>query len=104
LNFVIANLPQEDLDFQRNLSCPDTHHPLFRELRSTRNHGRGYKAGRTAEQPLEASDGNKEHCKRSWCPGVLLWSTVVLLGGFVSVLRIKDFWILTGLSFLMACR
>jgi hypothetical protein len=34
----------------------------------------------------------------------LLWSTVVLLGGFVSVLRIKDFWILTGLSFLMACR
>nr|XP_034578678.1 uncharacterized protein LOC117842366 isoform X3 [Setaria viridis] len=34
----------------------------------------------------------------------LLWSTVVLLGGFVSILRLKEFWVLTGLSFLMACR
>jgi hypothetical protein len=34
----------------------------------------------------------------------LLWSTVVLLGGFVNVLRIKEFWVLTGLSILMACR
>uniref|UniRef100_K4A385 Uncharacterized protein n=1 Tax=Setaria italica TaxID=4555 RepID=K4A385_SETIT len=34
----------------------------------------------------------------------LLWSTVVLLGGFVSTLRIKEFWVLTGLSILMACR
>jgi hypothetical protein len=34
----------------------------------------------------------------------LLWSTVVLLGGFISILRIKEFWVLTGLSILMACR
>ncbi|CAD6221642.1 unnamed protein product [Miscanthus lutarioriparius] len=34
----------------------------------------------------------------------LLWSTVVLLGGFVAVLGMKDFWTLTLLSFLMACR
>ncbi|CAD6221647.1 unnamed protein product [Miscanthus lutarioriparius] len=34
----------------------------------------------------------------------LLWSTVVLLGGFVAVLGMKDFWTLTLLSFLLACR
>jgi hypothetical protein len=34
----------------------------------------------------------------------LLWSTVVLLGGFVSLLPLKEFWILTALSFLMACK
>lgn len=34
----------------------------------------------------------------------LLWSTVVLLGGFVVVLKIKEFWVLTVLSFLMALR
>ena len=34
----------------------------------------------------------------------LLWSTVVLLGGFVAVLGMKDFWTLTLLSFLMASR
>ncbi|XP_066393041.1 uncharacterized protein [Miscanthus floridulus] len=34
----------------------------------------------------------------------LLWSTVVLLGGFVAVLGMKDFWTLTLLSFLMAFR
>ncbi|KAF7051677.1 hypothetical protein CFC21_059892 [Triticum aestivum] len=34
----------------------------------------------------------------------LLWSTVVLLGGFVSVLPVKDFWFLSLLSFLMASR
>ncbi|XP_044377344.1 uncharacterized protein [Triticum aestivum] len=32
----------------------------------------------------------------------LLWSTVVLLGGYVSVLTIKDFWSLSVLSLLMA--
>ncbi|CAL5091936.1 unnamed protein product [Urochloa decumbens] len=34
----------------------------------------------------------------------LLWSTVVLLGGFVSVLRLKEFWVLTAMSILMASR
>nr|CAB3455535.1 unnamed protein product [Digitaria exilis] len=33
---------------------------------------------------------------------VLFWSTVVLLGGFVGLLRVKEFWVLTALSFLMA--
>ncbi|KAF8783644.1 hypothetical protein HU200_000441 [Digitaria exilis] len=35
---------------------------------------------------------------------VLFWSTVVLLGGFVGLLRVKEFWVLTALSFLMAFR
>ncbi|RCV09262.1 hypothetical protein SETIT_2G013200v2 [Setaria italica] len=34
----------------------------------------------------------------------LLWSTVVLLGGFIDDLLLKEFWVLTALSFLMACR
>jgi hypothetical protein len=32
----------------------------------------------------------------------LTWSTVVLLGGFISVIRVKEFWILTTTSFVMA--
>jgi len=34
----------------------------------------------------------------------LLWSSVVLLGGFVSDLRVKDFWFVTVLSFVMASK
>lgn len=34
----------------------------------------------------------------------LLWSTVVLLGGFVTVLLLKEFWLVTLLSFLMASK
>uniref|UniRef100_K4A2E5 Uncharacterized protein n=1 Tax=Setaria italica TaxID=4555 RepID=K4A2E5_SETIT len=33
----------------------------------------------------------------------LLWSTVVVLGGFIDDLQLKEFWVLTALSFLMAC-
>ncbi|TVT97737.1 hypothetical protein EJB05_30665, partial [Eragrostis curvula] len=32
----------------------------------------------------------------------LLWSTVVLLGGFVTLLKRKDFWDLTFIGFLQA--
>lgn len=32
----------------------------------------------------------------------LTWSTVVLLGGFISELRVKEFWFLTTTSFIMA--
>uniref|UniRef100_K4A0F5 Uncharacterized protein n=1 Tax=Setaria italica TaxID=4555 RepID=K4A0F5_SETIT len=34
----------------------------------------------------------------------LLWSTVVLFGGFVSILPVKEFWFLAGLTIPMACR
>ncbi|XP_022679653.1 uncharacterized protein LOC111256243 [Setaria italica] len=34
----------------------------------------------------------------------LLWSTVVLLGGFIDDLLLKEFWVLTALSFLMSFR
>ncbi|RCV10124.1 hypothetical protein SETIT_2G087100v2 [Setaria italica] len=34
----------------------------------------------------------------------LMWSTVVLLGGFIDDLLLKEFWVLTALSFLMAFR
>ncbi|PNT63997.1 uncharacterized protein LOC112268781 [Brachypodium distachyon] len=34
----------------------------------------------------------------------LTWSTVVLLGGFVTSLGRKDFWCLTGISMVQACR
>ena len=34
----------------------------------------------------------------------LLWSTVVLLGGFVTLLRRKDFWCLATISMLQASR
>lgn len=34
----------------------------------------------------------------------LLWSTVVLLGGFVGDLLVKEFWVVTALSFLMSFR
>ena len=34
----------------------------------------------------------------------LLWSTVVLLGGFVSDLPMTQFWIITVISFVMACK
>lgn len=32
----------------------------------------------------------------------LTWSTVVLLGGYIGALRIKDFWALTVISFVLA--
>ncbi|OEL21633.1 hypothetical protein BAE44_0017348, partial [Dichanthelium oligosanthes] len=34
----------------------------------------------------------------------LFWSTVVLLGGFVGGLLLKEFWVLTALSFLMTLK
>lgn len=34
----------------------------------------------------------------------LMWSTVVLLGGFIDDLLFKEFWVLTALSFLLAFR
>ncbi|RLN34957.1 uncharacterized protein C2845_PM03G18480 [Panicum miliaceum] len=34
----------------------------------------------------------------------LLWSTVVLLGGLVSDLPMRQFWIITVISFVMACK
>ncbi|KAF8783638.1 hypothetical protein HU200_000435 [Digitaria exilis] len=36
--------------------------------------------------------------------GALAWSTVVHLSGFVGELRDVEFWIVTALSFVMACK
>ncbi|OEL24469.1 hypothetical protein BAE44_0014512, partial [Dichanthelium oligosanthes] len=35
---------------------------------------------------------------------VFTWSSVVLLGGFVTLLGKKDFWCLTGISMMQAAR
>ncbi|KAF8731385.1 hypothetical protein HU200_016445 [Digitaria exilis] len=36
--------------------------------------------------------------------GALAWSTVVHISGFIGELRDAEFWIITALSFVMACK